>query len=584
MRRLLMALGLLCCGTQARAAGVSLRLDRTEASVQDTLTLQVVVEGSQSASASLPDLSAFEVRQGGRSTQMQLLNGRMSTASVSTYYLTPRRPGRLTIDAASVQIDGHTYRSEPLSLVVGTASAAPSEQGPIFVTAELSENAPYLGQQLVYTWRLYRRNSLRISNPALTLPHFEGFATEALGEEREYESMLHGQAYAVTEVRKALFAQDPGVASIDGSSLQCDVLVGQRRGSMDNFFNSPLDDFFGRGQHQRRLLRTPPLPLSVRALPPEPSNFSGLVGETSLTASLSHRSVQVGDATTLTIGVSSNGSPQRLVEPSLGALPNIKIYDDRPTQTSSPRAGGLLSSRVFKKALVPTRGGEVRLQPISLTYFDPASHSYRIARSEPLNFSATGGSRGEDSAAAAAAPATPARARTGVAVLADDIMAPHRSLDALNQGHLGASARAAVRAGLLLPPLLYLGLQLWQRRAAAGRGGRRRRRQALRQALAQASTLAQSQADLGQAAAQASRSLRTYLGTLLGAQGLALTPADARDQLAARGAQAHLAAAVESWLTRCEAMQYGGANTPANAGAMANEMRALLGQLEAKVR
>lgn len=564
------------------AAGISMHLDRQEMSQQDTLTLQVVVEGSQNAVANLPDLGAFEVRQGGRSSQMQVVNGHISTSVVSTYYLSPRRPGRFTLTPASVNIDGQNYHSEPLAVVVKSAASAPSaasEQAPLFANAELSNNAPYLGQQLIYTWRLYRRSALRLANPGLTLPRFEGFAVEALGDEREYETHLHGQVYLVTEVRKALFPQDAATQAVDGSLLQVDVLGAGRRSATEPGFGSPFDDFFGRSAQQRRQLRTPPLSLTIRPLPAAPAGFSGLVGETQLTASLSHPKVQVGDACTLTVSLSSSGNPQHLLEPSMAPLASLKAYDDRPSDGRTPRSAGLMSSRVFKKALVPTAAGELTLPPLSVVYFDPIAHTYRTARSEPLTLVASGG-HGPAATADEAPPPLAAAARPGIAVLADDIMAPHRSARALRSGQLSAGARRCLQLGLWLPPLLYLGLRLLQRRGAGGHRGQRRT--ALKRGLAAADLLSQA-SDSAASAAQASRALRVYLGLLLNTQGLALTPVEARGQLAARGVRANLAAAVEAWLSRCEAMQYA-LQAPPQKGVLASEMRTLLRQLDMGVR
>ena len=74
--------------TLAKAQGVTATINRSEATVQDPLILTVTVEGSRSARPQLPDLSDFEIRSRGQSTQMSLCQ---RTAQLE-------RPVRISLD------------------------------------------------------------------------------------------------------------------------------------------------------------------------------------------------------------------------------------------------------------------------------------------------------------------------------------------------------------------------------------------------------------------------------------------------------------------------------------------------------
>ena len=87
-------------------AGLHARLDRSEASLQDPITLTVTVEGSARATPTLPDLSAFEVHPSGRATKMQVVNGHMSSSVVYSYTLVARRPGHHRLGPVSVEVEG----------------------------------------------------------------------------------------------------------------------------------------------------------------------------------------------------------------------------------------------------------------------------------------------------------------------------------------------------------------------------------------------------------------------------------------------------------------------------------------------
>ena len=117
-----MLMGFLLGAEQASAAGINVTIDRAAATVDDQLLLSVTVDGSQSAEPSLPDLRDFDVQGRGKSTQMQFVNGRLSTAATYSFVLTPKHQGTITIGSATVEIDGQPYKSEPFSVSISSAS------------------------------------------------------------------------------------------------------------------------------------------------------------------------------------------------------------------------------------------------------------------------------------------------------------------------------------------------------------------------------------------------------------------------------------------------------------------------------
>ena len=61
---------------------------------------------------------------------------------------------------------------------------------------------------------------------------------------------------------------------------------------------------------------------------------------------------------------------------TLEGTAGFKIYDDKPTSNVEATGESVHGSKVFKKALVPTAAGDVRLPGVALTYFDPTAGSY----------------------------------------------------------------------------------------------------------------------------------------------------------------------------------------------------------------
>jgi len=210
--------------TASLAQGIRVTIDRGEATIQDRLILTVTVEGSQSARPQLPELSAFQVYSRGQQSQFNMVNGRTTLSATYNYMLVPQRTGTFTIGPASVELDGRTYQSQPFSVRILDASATPKDASTLFITAQVANPSPYVGEQVIYTWRFYRR--VQVQDAQLLTPFaFEGFLVEDLGEVREYTTTRGGQEFAVSEIKKALFPQEQGKLTLPATQLQCQVLA-----------------------------------------------------------------------------------------------------------------------------------------------------------------------------------------------------------------------------------------------------------------------------------------------------------------------------------------------------------------------
>ncbi len=561
---------------EVAAQGIQVTIDRTEATVQDQLVLTVTVTGSQTAQPQLPQLPDFTVDPRGRSSQVNIINGQYTASLIYNYLLAPKRPGTFTIGAARVEIDGTIYGSRPFQVKIVAASKQPGEANELFITTQVSNRKPYVGQQVVYTWRFFRR--VQIADAQLEAQEFNGFLVEDLGELREYRSVVGGKQYLVSELRKALFPQEEGTLQIPPSQVSCQVVVrlGSRRGSI-------FDDFFGRSSTQSKVVRSKPITIEVQPLPPPPAGFSGLVGSFDVSAKLSKRSLQVGESTTLNLTVSGSGNAHMISEPPLAGLESFKIYDDKPSGTLD-RSGNLLSGyKTFTKALVPLQPGEMTVPAISLISFNPAKSAYETKRTGPFTL-AVSPAEGQEELRLTESMA-PGSGKVAVRILADDILPIERGLDAVAAAPLATRPLPLLVGALLAPPLLFLGLLIAdrrQRRFQADAGLKKRRialrtaRRSLQQLTGSAGAEIRTVADLG------SRCLRIYIGDKLGLEGIALTPKEVRQHLGDNGVTDELADEVHQLLERLEAAQYGAATVEAEQ--LDNDLKQYLNRLERQIK
>lgn len=368
------------------AWGLSLeaRVDKSEGTLADQIMLTLTLEGTErAAQPQLPPLPAFEVIPRGNTTRMQIINGQVTSGVDYNYILIPKKTGVFVIGPATVSAGGQTIPSNTVTLTItaGEVQAGPARD--LFITTSISNQAPYVNEQIIYTFKLFR--SIRIANANLESPSFEGFRVESLGKEKEYETIINGKSFLVTEIRQALFPVREGSLGIPPAKLSCDVVMQSRR---RGFFNDPFfdDSLFGFSRTEPKVLRSNPITLEVRPLPSEgkTSLFSGLVGNFSISTGISKKQLEVGDTATLTITVKGSGNIRDAAVPSLPPAGDFKIYDDKPVLSlleGADRFGGTLT---VKKALVPLREGSLRVPELAFTFFDPARGTYELSKSQPL--------------------------------------------------------------------------------------------------------------------------------------------------------------------------------------------------------
>lgn len=558
----------------ASAAAQSIRatVDRNAIGLGERIVLSVTVLGSQNAVPELPEIPNVDLRPAGSSTQVQFINGQTSVAVGYNYLLIPRAAGTFTIPPIKVELDGKVLRSEPITIKVGAAAPEPERRGDdrdLFVTATVSDKEPYVGEEIVYTWRFFQR--LRIADARLEPYDFPGFQVEDLsdGKAREYESIVNGQSYRVHELKKALFPQQAGSLTLTGPSLVCGVVVERRaRGG------SVFDQMFGRLETEERRFAPPAVVLNVRPLPAAPPGFNGLVGSFGIDAKLSRTALSAGESTTLKVTISGTGNAKLIPEPIFGNLSAFKVYDDQPTTTVEASGDALRGRRVFSKSLVPLAAGTATIPPISLVYFDPAAGAFRTASTAAMPLAVSAASGREDLGLTEAI--APTTGKVAVKVLADDLLPIAKDAEAaLGQGGLGG---LAALFAFLAPIAAFAGVVAWQQRQRllAEDRGYLRRQAALKAALGRL-----REAGAEGPSAEAWNAVRTYIGDKLGLTGSALTTEDAVAALAGRGVAAPLLERVRRTLAELEAAQYGAVMSPGASDAAG--LAALLKELDAGI-
>ena len=355
--------------------------DRAQALLNEPFGFVITVNGVDGniPSPVTPQVPGLEFQATGRAHNVNVVNGEMTSSVSFNYAVIPRVAGKITIPPVSITIEGREYKSAPAGIEVSQVSpeSGSREIPQAFVSAQVDNTRPYVGQQVIYIFKLYSRTRF-LSQPNLAPPDFAGFIAEGLPV-RQVNATHDGVVYRVSEVRYALFPASPGQIEIGPAVLRVQI--------PESDDNSPFGRFFQTGRGI--ILSSNPVKLEVMPLPlaGKPAVFSGAVGSYRIESSVDHSEVKAGEPVTLSVIISGLGMVKSLPEPDWPEIPNARRYETVSSVTAEPAGDKVGGGKVFKMVLIPQSSGRIRIPPICMTVFNPQTKRYDVLRSQPLNIS-----------------------------------------------------------------------------------------------------------------------------------------------------------------------------------------------------
>lgn len=392
--RLLLFFTLLLCGpvsSFAQEIGFTASVDRNAIAVGEYVKLTVQLTNSREPFEG-PTFGGLVVAQGPyENSSFNYVNGRMSSSVGRTWVLTATAPGKYTIGAAKVKVGGGFVQTEPIVIEVSKGSAKPNtDQGVaqgqandpnLFATIALSKNKAYVGEQVIATYTLYSRYA-NIELSKYEVPKMDGFWAEEIDlGDTNWEDQLHtvnGVQYRVAVLkRQVLFPQRSGKLRIAPLELSCVV----------------NRSFFNRGAMVN--VKSNTAEVNALALPTAtPPDFNGAVGELNMAVKLDRTAVKANEAVELTITYSGRGNLKLIEAPKMDFPNDFEAYDPKVTDKITVNTGGMSGSRTFQYLVIPRHEGDFPLEPISFSYFDTRSGSFRTVQAEPLTIQVSPGDGG----------------------------------------------------------------------------------------------------------------------------------------------------------------------------------------------
>lgn len=403
-------------------------VDRTVLSVNESLNLTITTD-AETMDAQTGVIKDFKVFRGGTSTRINMINGRVTKEVSTAYVLIPERTGKLTIPPIPVITPNGSFSTKPIDIRVTSSSQKAAEKD-VFIRASVSEENPYEGQEIIYSFYFYAAG--QVANAKLTEPDFAGFTAKEMDKRRNFRTTMNGREYVVTKLTYVLLPAGAGEKTIESAILECDLVKKKRRSgsAFDPFFD---DSFFSRGTLEHRVLKTDPIRITVHPLPRDDGDipFSGLVGSFSLDAKMDKQEVTQGDSATLSVTVSGKGNIMDAGQPPIRVPASIKTYSDEPLEEVKAGESGYTGKKTFKTALVPVEPGTYTLEPIRLRYFDIREKTYKTLETRAFTMEVFPGQEEETLSVYSASSYDENDPKEKVKFTGRDILPVYKKLDAL---------------------------------------------------------------------------------------------------------------------------------------------------------
>ena len=564
--------------------------------VGEGFNFYIIIQGSENAGkVDLQPLREYNPQSAGsrKQSSINIINNRttQSVTTIMTYVLTASREGRLQLPLLTVEVDGKTYRTNPVAVNI----IKPGTTDQLDLEVKLSQQQCYIGQPIIMMVNFYI--SADIGEFQFNIPVFSGddfyieepdvsdpqaklyrLNTGTTIMASQYRVVHKDKESVLLSFSKVLIPKRSGKIAIEQSSVSADVAVGRARSQdlFDSFFSPQI-------RYRRFMVSSEPFELEVLPLPEEgkPEQFYGLVGQYTISASATPTEVSVGDPITLTVKIGGSKYLKPVRWPELENVPALASNFKIPSQKASPTVDG--GFKVFTQTLRANNDQLTEIPPIPLAYFDAEQGKYVTAQTEPIKLEVA-----------------PTKILTNADLEGSDFVPINREIEAIKKGlsanyedldslndmsfsplaSLANPGYAVIWAVPLLGFVSSLFIKLISH-TSPEKAAARRRRQAEGRALGRLKKLASTQAEYHNE--QLVSIMKQYIGDKFDKTAGSLTPDDCYDAILAATQDPQSAEKYMTIIAGCEAGRYAPMEIKIDSDKI-REVRELVRHIENKCR
>lgn len=337
-----------------------------------------------------PSFKGFTIVGGpNQSISNSWVNGKRSYAKTFSYFLSPTNKGNFTIGQATIEIDGQIYKTLPVKVVVTSAVDKPKDGNNVdyvasenlHLVAEVSKSNPYLNEDIAVIYKLYVSPKIKISNlTQIDNPKYSDFWSQSIkiGQLKVERGTYKGEPYNFVVCGKTvLYPQKTGKLEIEPLTLSIAVDVPtNRRDIFGGRLYSTVNKTVAAGT---RTINVKPLPEQGK-----PANFSGAVGSFNFKVTPNKTELDASESLETKIVVSGNGNLKLFDVPKLEVPNGLEQYEPEHNERVRTNLSGMAGTIADTYTLVPQFKGTYPIPPISFSYFDLKTETYKTITSSDI--------------------------------------------------------------------------------------------------------------------------------------------------------------------------------------------------------
>jgi len=367
--------------------------------IGNAFQIQYIVTGPNSLiNISSPSYQDLQIVSGpNRFKGNATINGKVQPIENIAYTVVPLKTGTIKIDGLSVTFKDGEEKSNVATVTVisppkasfNTSSSytdvnlyTPSSKADIdkliaenlFIKTEVDRKDCLLGEPIVATFKLYSR--LQSTSEVINAPSLYGFSVMDMiniYEAHQSVETINGKIFNTAVLRKLqLYPEQTGKLTIDPMQLQNEI-------EFD-------DSATGKKTIVQKMIASNAVDINVRPLPgKQPPDFSGAVGDFTITADFGKNKIQTNQQGKLTLTITGKGNFLQFGAPVVHFPKAFDVFDpvvlDSLDKTAAPTEGKRQYSFSFNSDSV----GSFLIPPATFSFFDTKTSAYKTVHSDSLS-------------------------------------------------------------------------------------------------------------------------------------------------------------------------------------------------------
>ena len=304
-------------------------------------------------------------------------------------------PGEFVIPPQEVLVNGEVIKTNEVRLIVtestaGTPNAADDANIPLF-QIEVGKTEVYQGEVVPISASLFvPRGNVMLRRIGMIEVNKSDFAIARFPQQADQTAQrINDIDYVVMTFRSTLSALHAGDLKVGPASCELVFEVYDANAQRQMSRGLPFGMIMGGAEPRKLVVKSQDVKVKVLPLPTEgkPANFSGAVGDFSISATATPNELTVGDPLAVDITIDGSGNFDALNPPSLMPPEGWKAYPPRRYNVDGPIDPNLTPTaqrRIgYSMVFVPEKV-HPQLPSFELSFFSPSQKKYVAARTAPI--------------------------------------------------------------------------------------------------------------------------------------------------------------------------------------------------------